>query len=130
MRAVSRRRSGKAVLVFEEPILVCIGDDDNAAGRRLGADPRRQRSTGHALTARAFEGVPETAAQRVAHLVVQQKVDRQRRTLQQPCLQVGGHPRLSREHRFQPERGRVAGHGVAELQAFATAADAIGSGPL
>jgi beta-glucosidase len=26
-----------------------IGDDDNAAGRRLGADPRRQRSAGHAL---------------------------------------------------------------------------------
>jgi hypothetical protein len=33
MRAVSRRRSGKAE---EEPILACIGDD-NAAGRRLGA---------------------------------------------------------------------------------------------
>src|SRR5260370_35288913 len=39
----ARRRSGQAVLVFEEQILVCIGDDDNAAGRRLGADPRRQR---------------------------------------------------------------------------------------
>jgi hypothetical protein len=26
----------------EEPILGCIGDDDNAAGRRPGADPRRQ----------------------------------------------------------------------------------------
>ena len=26
-----------------------IGDDDNAAGRRLGADPRRQRSTRHPL---------------------------------------------------------------------------------
>src|SRR6266516_4814401 len=26
-----------------------IGDDDNAAGRRLGADPRRRRSTGHTL---------------------------------------------------------------------------------
>jgi len=23
-----------------------MGDDDNAAGRRLGADPRRRRSTG------------------------------------------------------------------------------------
>jgi hypothetical protein len=46
MRAVSRRRSGKAE---EEPILVCTGDDDNAAGRRQGADPRRQRSAGHAL---------------------------------------------------------------------------------
>jgi len=26
-----------------------MGDDDNAAGRRLGADPRRRRSTGHGL---------------------------------------------------------------------------------
>jgi len=41
----ARRRSGQAVLVFEEPIPVCIG----GAGRRLGADPRRQRSTGHAV---------------------------------------------------------------------------------
>jgi hypothetical protein len=32
MRAVSRRRSGKAE---EEPILACIGDDN--AARRLGA---------------------------------------------------------------------------------------------
>ena len=30
-----------------------IGDDDNAAGRRLGADPRRRRSTGHARLAAA-----------------------------------------------------------------------------
>src|SRR5689334_18283967 len=28
-----------------------LGDDDNAAGRRLGADPRRRRSTGHGLGA-------------------------------------------------------------------------------
>jgi hypothetical protein len=34
MRAVIQAASGKAE---EEP----IGDDDNAAGRRLGADPRR-----------------------------------------------------------------------------------------
>ncbi len=30
--------------------MVHIGEDDNAAGRRLGVDPRRRRSTGHALT--------------------------------------------------------------------------------
>src|SRR5260370_8681447 len=39
----ARRRSGRAVLVFEEPILACTGDDDNSAGRRLGADPRPHR---------------------------------------------------------------------------------------
>jgi galactokinase len=32
-----------------------MGDDDNAAGRRLGADPRRQRSAGHALTAAGLD---------------------------------------------------------------------------
>jgi hypothetical protein len=26
-----------------------IGDDENAAGRRLGVDPRRERSTRHPL---------------------------------------------------------------------------------
>jgi hypothetical protein len=47
MRAAIQAVSGKAE---EEPILVCTGDDGNAAGRRLGAGPRRQRSAGHALT--------------------------------------------------------------------------------
>jgi len=52
MRAAIQSQQGQAASgkAEEEPILVCIGDDGNAAGRRLGAGPRRQRSAGHALT--------------------------------------------------------------------------------
>ena len=52
MRAAIQSQQGQAASgkAEEEPILVCIGDDGNAAGRRLGAGPRRQRSAGHALS--------------------------------------------------------------------------------
>src|SRR3990170_1583718 len=46
MRAASSRRSSKAE---EEIDAVPSSDDDNAAGRRLGVEPRRRRSTGHPL---------------------------------------------------------------------------------
>ncbi|WP_157552600.1 hypothetical protein [Jiangella gansuensis] len=46
MRAASRRRSSKAE---EEVDAEPSNDDDNAAGRRLGVDPRRRRSTRHPL---------------------------------------------------------------------------------
>src|SRR5208337_4676452 len=70
------------------------------------------------LPASTFEGVPETPAQRVPNFVVQQKVDRQRRTLQQPGLEVGGHARLPGQHRLQPQRGGVPGDRAAELLAL------------
>ena len=52
------------------------------------------------------------------NLVVQQEIDGQRRALQQPRLKVGGHPRLAREHGFQPQRGRVSRHRTAEILAL------------
>src|SRR5712691_2602681 len=70
------------------------------------------------LPAGALERVPETPAQRVPYLVVQQEVDRQRRTLQQPGLEVGWHARLARQHRLQPQRRGVPGHRTAELLAL------------
>src|SRR5689334_14977539 len=65
-----------------------------------------------------LEGVPESAAQRVPDLVVQQEVDRQRRTLQQPGLQVRRHARLAGEHRLQPQGRSVPGHRTTELLAL------------
>src|ERR1700689_2360143 len=67
------------------------------------------------LPAGALERVPEATAQRVPDLIVQQVVDRQRRSLQQPGLQVGRHPRLAGQHRFQPQRRSVPRHRGAEL---------------
>src|SRR6476620_11916791 len=61
-----------------------------------------------------LEGVPESAAQRVPDLVVQQEVDRQRRTLQQPGLQVRRHARLAGQHRLQPQGRSVPGARTAE----------------
>jgi len=46
MRAAIQTADGKAE---EEPVCEATGDDDNAASRCLGGDPRRRRSTGHAL---------------------------------------------------------------------------------
>src|SRR5712691_10806696 len=70
------------------------------------------------LPAGALERVPETPAQRVPYLVVQQEVDRQRRTLQQPGLEVRWHARLACQHRLQPQRRGVPGHRTAELLAL------------
>ena len=62
--------------------------------------------------------IPEPAAQRVPHLVMEQEVDRQGRSLKQPGLKVRRHPGLPGKHGFQPERGRVAGHRLAERLAL------------
>src|SRR5216683_1677299 len=70
------------------------------------------------LPAGALERVPETAAQRMPDLIVQQEVDRQRRALQQPRLQVRRHARLPGQHRLQPQRRGIPGHRTAELLAF------------
>src|SRR5580698_8622042 len=70
------------------------------------------------LPAGTLKRIPEAPPQRVSYLVVQEEVDRQRRTLQQPGLEVRRHPRLPRQHRLQPQRRRVPGHRVAELLAF------------
>src|SRR5580658_8934092 len=70
------------------------------------------------LPAGTLKRVPEATAQRVPDLIVQQEVDRQRRPLQQPGLQVGRHPRLAGQHRFQPQRRGVPRHRGAELLAL------------
>ena len=70
------------------------------------------------LAACSLKCVPETAAQRVPHLVVQQEVDRQRRPLQKPRLKVRGHPRLSGEYGLKPQRRSVTRHRFAERLAF------------
>src|SRR5882724_1141948 len=69
----------------------------------------------------SLQGVPEAPPQRVADLVVQQGIDRQRRILQQPGFQVGGHARLAGENGHQPERGRVAGDPFPEVEALTMA---------
>jgi hypothetical protein len=51
-------------------------------------------------------------------LVMQQEVDWQRRSLQQPGLEVRGHPRFPGEHGFQPQGRRVTRHGAPEFLAF------------
>jgi hypothetical protein len=51
-------------------------------------------------SASTLKRIPETAAKRMAHLVMQQEVDWQRRTLQQPGLKVRGHPRFPGEDGF------------------------------
>src|SRR5712691_7675314 len=70
------------------------------------------------LPAGTLERVPETPAQRMPDLVVQQEVDRQRRTLQQPGLKVGRHARLAGQHRLQPQRRSVPCYRTAELLAL------------
>jgi len=66
----------------------------------------------------SLQGVPEAPPQRVADLVVQQGIDRQRRILQQPGFQVRGHARLAGENGLQPERGRVPGDRLPEVEAL------------
>src|SRR6202034_413544 len=70
------------------------------------------------LAARALKRVPETAPQRVACLVVEEEVDRQRRSLEKPGLKVGRHPRRPCEHRLEPEGGGVSGYRLAERLAL------------
>jgi hypothetical protein len=115
MRAVIQAGPGKAE---EEPIAALLATTTTPPGRRLGADPRRQRSTRYRLVPGPLERVPEPSPQRVSHLVVQERVDRQRGSLQQPRLEIGGHPRLTGEHSFQPQRGRVASDGLTEPEAL------------
>ncbi len=52
------------------------------------------------------------------HLVVQQRVNRQRRALQQPGLQVRRHARLAGKHGLEPEGRRVPRHRLAEAEAL------------
>ena len=54
------------------------------------------------LSARPLKRVPEPAAQRVPYLVMQEGVDRQRRILKQPGLQVRWHARLAGKDSLQP----------------------------
>jgi hypothetical protein len=62
MRAVIQAEPGKAE---EDPIVAAIGGDDNAAGYRPGADPRRHRSSRHRLlTAGLWCGLGPAAAPR------------------------------------------------------------------
>jgi hypothetical protein len=49
---------------------------------------------------------------------MQERVDRQRRALQQPRLQIGGHARLAGEHSFQPQRGGITSDGLTEPEAL------------
>jgi hypothetical protein len=65
-----------------------------------------------------LQGIPETPAQGVPYLIVQQGIDRQGRVLQQPGFEIRGHPRLAGQYRFQPERWRVPGNRLAEAEPF------------
>jgi hypothetical protein len=65
--STARRRSGKVVFVFEEPIAelsAATVSPTTQPVRRLGADPRRRRSTGHTL-ARCFGSVAKARAPRL-----------------------------------------------------------------
>src|SRR5258707_15714651 len=68
------------------------------------------------LSARTLQGIPETAAQRVPGLVVQQRIDRQRRVLEQPRFQVRWHARLAGQDRLQPQRRGLPGHRLTEFK--------------
>src|SRR5262245_37150367 len=52
------------------------------------------------------------------YLVMQQEVDGQCRTLEQPCLQVGRHPRLPGQNRLKPQGGSIARYRLTERLAF------------
>ena len=73
---------------------------------------------GRGLASSPFERVPETAAQRVPYLVMEQEVDGQRGPLQEPRLKVRGHPGLPRQHGLKPQRRSVARHRLAERLAL------------
>src|SRR5271165_7252117 len=49
---------------------------------------------------------------------MQERIDRQRRALQQPSLQVRWHAWLASENGFQPQGGRVPGNSLAEAKAL------------
>src|SRR3984957_6416268 len=66
------------------------------------------------LSAGVLKRIPEPAAQRMAHLVMEQEVNRQGRSPKPPGLKVRRHPGLPGKPGFQPQRGRVAGHRLAE----------------
>src|SRR5579871_3118187 len=70
------------------------------------------------LSSGGFQRVPETTAQRMADLVLEQRVDRQDRALQQPSLEVRRHPRLAGEDSFEPQPGGVPAHRFAEVEAL------------
>ena len=54
----------------------------------------------------------------MAHLVVQQRVNGEDRSLEQSCLQVRWHPWLAGEHRLEPEPRRVPADRLAEVEAL------------
>src|ERR1700683_4661106 len=95
-----------------------ISPESTTTSETLPIDAADNRRIPGVLPASALKRVPEAATQRVPDLVVQQEVDRQRGALQQPGLKVRWHPRLAREHRFQPQRRGVPGHRATELLAF------------
>src|SRR6266567_2943405 len=76
-------------------------------------------SSGHPSAAGTFQRVPETATQRMADLVVEQRVNRKHRPLQEPRLQVRRHPRLASEHRLKPQAWRIPAHRLTEVVPFA-----------
>src|SRR6266567_2741794 len=76
-------------------------------------------SSGHPSAAGTFQRVPETATQRMADLVVEQRVNRKHRPLQEPRLQVRRHPRLASEHRLKPQAWRIPAHRLTVVVPFA-----------
>ena|ERR1700683_1187849 len=54
----------------------------------------------------------------MAYLIVEQRVDRQDRSLQQPCLKIRWHPRFAGKHSFQPETRRFPPDRLAERVAL------------
>src|SRR5258705_4269710 len=81
--------------------------------------PTRQSAPMHRLPSCAFQRFPETAAQRMAYLVMKERVNRQDRTLEQPRLKVRRHPRLTRQHGLEPQARGVPAHRLAEGESFA-----------
>lgn len=67
---------------------------------------------------RTLERVPESATERVPDLVMQQRVDRQSRTLQQPGLKVRRHPGLAGKDCLQPQGRRIPCDRLAEAKSL------------
>src|SRR5919199_5234466 len=85
-----------------------IGDHDNAAGRRLGADPRRQRSTRHPLALAVLRSLAGLL-QPVLLPLLRARVTREEAGLLQArpvVLRVG---LVQRTGDAEPKRTRLAG---------------------
>jgi hypothetical protein len=79
---------------------------------------RQQLRARHCLVAGPLECVPEPAAQCVPYLVMQQRIDRQCRPLQQSRLEIRRHARLPCQHSLEPQRRGISRHGLAESEAL------------